>query len=213
MNSISEVFSLLTNVDEYLNVLLQNYGILIYPILFFIIFVETGFVIMPFLPGDSLLFVAGTLAGSGLLNVYLLFVLLSLAAVIGDSVNYVIGKYIGERAFTDEHARFLKKEYLYKTQEFYEKHGGKTIVLARFMPFIRTFAPFVAGIGKMRYSYFLSYNIVGGVLWAGLFIFAGYFLGNIPFVKNNLTIVIFLIIFLSILPGIIKYLRKKIKGL
>lgn len=209
MNLIKVVWRLLTNVDSVVKVLLQTYGVWIYPILFLIIFVETGVVVFPFLPGDSLLFVSGTLAASGALNVYLLFLIMSLAAILGDSINYAIGRYIGPKVFHKEHGKLLKKEYLYKTQAFYEKHGGKTIIIARFMPFIRTFAPFVAGIGRMRYPRFLAYNMLGGILWVCLFVSAGFFFGNIPFVKSNLSAVVLIIIFLSILPGIIEYLKRK----
>lgn len=197
------------HVDKYLNEIILNYGLATYIILFLIIFIETGIVIMPFLPGDSLLFVAGAFAALGSLNIILLFIVLSIAAILGDSVNYMIGKYFGERAFSGN--RFFKKEYLIKTQEFYHRHGGKTIILARFIPIIRTFAPFVAGIGKMNYSRFLLFNIIGGIIWTALFLFAGYFFGGIPIVKDNLTLVIIGIIIISILPPIIQYIRHKIK--
>ncbi|MEK6892708.1 MAG: DedA family protein [Nanoarchaeota archaeon] len=210
MNLIKGAWQLLINVDFAVNALLQAYGFWIYLILFLIIFIETGVVVFPFLPGDSLLFVSGTFAAAGTLNVYLLFIILSFAAILGDSINYAIGRYLGPKVFYKEHGKFLKKEYLHKTQEFYEKHGGKTIIIARFMPFIRTFAPFVAGIGRMQYSKFLAYNIVGAILWVCLFVSAGYFFGNIPFVKNNLTAVVLVIIFLSLLPGIIEYLKRKL---
>jgi membrane-associated protein len=175
-------------------------------LLFFIIFLETGFVVTPFLPGDSLLFAAGAFAGMGWLNVSLLFFLLAIAAILGDTVNYWIGHYIGPRAFSGN-IRFLKQEHLIRTHEFYEKHGGKTIVLARFVPIIRTFAPFVAGIGAMSYGRFVTYNVVGGIAWVALFSFGGYFFGNIPFVKENFTLVILGIIFVSLLPPIIEYLK------
>jgi membrane-associated protein len=173
-----------------------------------IIFLETGLVITPFLPGDSLLFAAGAFAALGALNVWVLFVLLSVAAILGDTVNYWIGHYIGPRAFSGN-IRFLKKEYLDRTHAFYEKYGGKTIILARFIPIIRTFAPFVAGIGAMTYSKFIVYNVVGGIAWVGIFLFGGYFFGNLPFVKDNFTIVILAIIGISVLPGVIEYLRER----
>lgn len=169
---------------------------------------ETGLVVTPFLPGDSLLFAAGTFAGIGSLNVFLLFILLSVAAIIGDTVNYWIGHYIGPRAFSGE-IRFLKKEYMDRTHEFYERHGGKTIILARFVPIVRTFAPFVAGIGAMAYGRFIMYNIVGALLWVSIFTFLGYFFGNLPFVQNNFSLVVLAIILISVLPGVYEYLRER----
>ena len=160
------------------------------------------------MPGDSLIFASGTLAASGLLNVYYLFIILSLAAILGDSLNYFIGKYIGNKIINH---KWIKKEYITETQEFYNKHGGKTIILARFVPIVRTFAPFVAGIGKMNYSKFISYNIFGGILWVGIFVFAGYFFGNIPFVKDNLTLVLLLVIFASLIPILIGFIRNRLK--
>ena len=165
---------------------------------------------MPFLPGDSLLFAIGAFAARGALNVTVLFVLLGLAAILGDSLNYSIGKYLGPKVFKEQ-SRFFKKEYLVKTEQFYEKHGHKTIVIARFIPIIRTFAPFVAGVGKMQYGKFMFYNVLGGVLWVGLMLFAGYFFGNMQFVKENFSAVVIVIIFLSVLPGIIELLRHKLK--
>jgi membrane-associated protein len=182
-----------------------------YLILFLIIFAETGFVVTPFLPGDSLIFAAGALAASlGVLNPWLLFGLLTVAAILGDSVNYAIGHAIGPRVFRED-VRFLKREYLDRTHEFYEKHGGKTIILARFMPIIRTFAPFVAGVGAMTYQKFITYNVVGGIVWVGLFTFLGYFFGNIPAVQHNFTYVILGIIFVSVLPPIYEVLRSRSK--
>ena len=169
---------------------------------------ETGFVVTPFLPGDSLLFAAGTFAAIGSLNVVFLFFLLWFAAVLGDSVNYWIGKKIGPRAF-EQDVRFLKKEYLEKTQRFYDKHGGKTIILARFVPIVRTFAPFVAGVGTMNYGRFFAYNVIGGFLWVGIFLSLGYFFGNIPFVQENFELVIFGIILVSVVPMVIEYVRSK----
>ena len=197
------------NVDKYLEILIGKFGVLTYFILFLIILLETGLVVTPFLPGDSLLFVAGTFASGGFFNIWILFILLSVAAILGDSLNYAIGSYFGAKVF--EKSRFFKKEYLDKTKGFYDKYGKKTIVMARFVPIIRTFAPFVAGVGKMRYSSFISYNIVGGILWVALFLFGGYFFGQVPFVEKNLTLVIFAIIFISILPPVIEYLRHRLK--
>lgn len=204
MNSLINIF---LHLDEYLVTIMQNYGLAIYPILFLIIFCETGLVITPFLPGDSLLFIAGTLASDNLLNITLLFFLLSIAAILGDSLNYMTGNFFGEKVFAK--SRFFKQEYLDKTKKFYQKYGGKTIFLARFVPIIRTFAPFVAGVSKMKYSRFLTFNIVGGITWVALFLFGGFYFGKIPLVKNNLSLFAVLIIFVSILPGIIEILRHK----
>jgi membrane-associated protein len=179
-----------------------------YLILFIVIFIETGLVVTPFLPGDSLLFAAGAFAAKGSFNVSLLFFMLWLAAVLGDTANYWIGHYVGPRVFR-ENVRWLKREYLERTQAFYDKHGGKTIFLARFIPIIRTFAPFVAGIGKMRYGYFITYNVVGGLVWTALFIFGGYFFGNLPLVKDNFSFIIIAIILISVLPAVIEALRSR----
>ncbi|MHB8905432.1 MAG: DedA family protein, partial [Melioribacteraceae bacterium] len=177
--------------------------------LFLVIFAETGFVFTPFLPGDSLLFAAGTFAAIGSFNIHLLFLILSFAAIIGDSVNYWIGHYIGMKLF-EKNNRFLKKEYLERTHKFYEKHGGKTIILARFIPIIRTFAPFVAGVGAMTYTKFIAYNIIGGIAWCAAFIYGGYFFGNLSFVKNNFSFVIMAIILISVLPIFIEYFRHRL---
>jgi membrane-associated protein len=211
MDFISSLIDFILHLDKHLNEIIQTYGIWTYLLLFLIIFMETGLVITPFLPGDSLIFAAGAFAAQGSLNVFVLFVLLSLAAILGDTVNYWIGHYIGPKAFSGN-VRFLKKEYLDRTHAFYEKHGGKTIILARFIPIIRTFAPFVAGIGAMTYSHFIVYNVVGGVLWVGLFTFGGYFFGNLPFVKDNFIIVIITIIFISVLPAVVEVVRERVKG-
>lgn len=202
---IKELLDFILHIDKYLIIVIQNYGVLVYFLLFAILFIETGFVMVPFLPGDSLLFVAGTLAGTGELDVYVLLITLSLAAILGDTLNYWMGSFFGEKVFS----RFIKQDYMERTKIFYEKHGKKTIVLARFVPIIRTFAPFVAGIGKMKYSTFLSYNIIGGLAWVFLFILAGYFFGSIPIVEKNLTLVIFIIIFLSFIPVAMEYWKHR----
>lgn len=212
INHLFELFlklvDLFLNLDAHLHELIIYYGIYTYIILFIIIFAETGFVFTPFLPGDSLLFAAGTFAATGAFDIRLLIILLTIAAILGDTVNYWIGNRIGPKIFQKE-SRFIKKEYLQKTHNFYEKHGGKTIIIARFIPIIRTFAPFVAGIGTMTYSKFILYNIVGGAVWVLLFVLGGYFFGNIPLVKDNFSITIIAIIFISILPGIIEYVRHR----
>jgi membrane-associated protein len=197
------------HLDRHLSVVIQMYGMWTYLILFLVVFCETGLVVTPILPGDSLLFAAGAFAASGALQVQPLFLLLSIAAIGGDTVNYWVGHMIGPKIFQQEKIRFMKKEYLDRTHEFYERHGGKTIILARFIPIIRTFAPFVAGIGRMTYLHFISYNVVGGIAWIALFIFGGYFFGNIAVVKEHFTLVILAIIFISILPGIIEFARQR----
>jgi len=210
MEFIKYLIDLFLHLDKHLNEIIQQYGVITYVILFFVIFAETGFVFTPFLPGDSLLFAAGTFAALGSFNVNILFAILAIAAVLGDTINYWIGHFLGVKLFY-KYPRILKKEYLDRTHKFYEKHGGITIIIARFIPIVRTFAPFVAGIGSMSYSRFIAYNIIGGVAWCALFVYAGYFFGNISFVKNNFSIVIITIVFISILPGIIEFLRHKIK--
>ena len=203
------LFDFILHVDQHLSEFITNYGTWIYGILFLIIFIETGLVVMPFLPGDSLLFAAGALAAStGAMNPWLLGFILFVAAVLGDTLNYHIGKFIGPRVF-EMHNRFINKEHLMKTHYFFEKHGGKTIIIARFLPFIRTFAPFVAGAGEMHYRNFLIFNMVGAALWVGSFVTIGYLFGNLPLIKDNFTHLIFGIIILSILPGIIGYIRHK----
>ena len=211
MEIISGLVDFILHLDVHLNTIIKNFGIWTYLILFLIIFLETGVVVTPFLPGDSLLFAAGTFAALGSLNVFALFILLTLAAILGDTLNYWIGHFIGPRAFSGN-TRFLKKEYLDRTHVFYEKYGGKTIILARFIPIIRTFAPFVAGIGAMDYPHFFFYNVIGAVLWVSIFTFGGYFFGNLPFVRDNFTIVIMVIIFISVLPGVFEFLREKFKS-
>lgn len=208
MELINSFIDFFIHLDVYLGEIIQNYGFWTYAILFIIIFMETGFVVTPFLPGDSLLFAAGTFSALGLLNPVLLFALLTIGAILGDAVNYWIGSKIGSRAF-EKNYRFLNREHLEKTQRFYEKYGGKTIVLARFVPIVRTFAPFVAGVGTMKYKKFAYYNIIGAFIWTSLFIFGGYFFGNIPVVRHNFEIVILSIIIISILPMVIEYIRSR----
>ena len=211
MELIRTFIEILMHLDKHLGGVIQDYGSWTYLILFVIIFCETGLVITPILPGDSLLFAAGAFAAVGSLKASWLFVLLSIAAVAGDTVNYWIGYIVGPKVFHKENVRFLNKQYLNRAHQFYEEYGGKTIIIARFVPIIRTFAPFVAGIGKMTYMRFISYNIFGGVLWIGAFIFGGQFFGNIPIVKKNFTFVIFAIIIISIMPGVIEYFRQRQK--
>ena len=211
MEFISRIIDIIVHLDKHLAQLIQNYGAWTYMILFVVVFCETGLVVTPFLPGDSLLFAAGTFAALGSLKVGWLFLVLSAAAIIGDTVNYWIGHIIGPKAFNKERARFFKKEYLDRTHQFYEKYGGETIIIARFVPIIRTFAPFVAGIGKMTYWKFISYNVIGGVGWVAVFVFAGYFFGSIPLVKRHFTIIIFAIILISMIPGIVEFIRHRRK--
>jgi membrane-associated protein len=211
MNLLLYIIDIILHMDKYLGQIIQEYGTWTYLLLFLVIFIETGLVVVPFLPGDSLLFAAGTFAGMGYLNISILFVLLATAAILGDTVNYWIGHAIGPRAFSGN-IRFLKKEYLDRTHAFYEKHGGKTIIIARFIPIIRTFAPFVAGVGAMTYPKFISYNVIGGVAWVALFTFGGYFFGNLTIVQENFSFVIFAIIFISILPAIIEFIRGRLKS-
>lgn len=208
MEILVRVIRIFLHLDQHLNIVIQNYGIWTYLIIFLIVFCETGLVIAPLLPGDSLLFAAGSFAGMGMLDVRLLFLLLSVAAILGDSVNYYIGRYMGPKVFQKGNSRIFKKEYLDKTHKFYEKYGGKTIILARFIPIVRTFAPFVAGVGNMSYGRFAVYNITGGIVWVGLFVFGGYYFGGLPIVKQNFSIVILAIIFISILPGMVAFIRR-----
>lgn len=207
MNTIWTFINIFLHLDQYLNSVIQTYGVWTYFLLFLIIFLETGLVVTPFLPGDSLLFAAGTFAALGAMKVEVLYLLLAAAAIFGDTVNYWIGHLIGLRAFSGR-IRFLKQEYLQRTHEFYEKHGAKTIILARFIPIIRTFAPFVAGVGEMTYWKFLSFNVFGGLLWVAIFIFGGYYFGNLSFVRKNFTLVVLAIILISVLPGVVEYLKR-----
>jgi membrane-associated protein len=207
---LQTIFSFFLEIDKNLAIAVNSYGLWIYPILFLIIFCETGLVVTPFLPGDSLLFAAGTLAAIGQISIVLLLIFICIAAIVGDTINYLIGYYFGEKAFKSK-SRWFKKEHLVKTQLFYEKYGGKTIILARFIPIIRTFAPFVAGIGKMNYSKFLFYNVIGGIAWVSFFLLGGYFLGSLPLIRDNLSLFLIGIIFLSLLPIPIEYFRERIK--
>jgi membrane-associated protein len=208
MDLIRQFIDYFLHLDVHLNELIRDYGGWTYGILFAIIFCETGLVVTPFLPGDSLLFATGALAAGGSMNVFFLWVLLCVAAVLGDSVNYAIGKAVGTRVFKPD-ARVLKTEYLRRTEEFYAKYGGKTIIIARFIPIVRTYAPFVAGACSMNYAKFITYNVVGGVIWITSFLFAGYYFGNIPAVKDNFGLVIVAIIVLSVLPGVFEYIKSK----
>ena len=206
MEQIKFLIDLFLHLDEYMANIISQYGTWTYGILFVVIFIETGLVVMPFLPGDSLLFAAGTFAALGSLNVWFIIGLLIVAAVVGDAVNYTIGHYLGERAYN---IKWIKREYLEKTHAFFEKHGGKAIFLARFVPIVRTFAPFVAGIGKMTYGYFATYNIVGGITWVMTFSLLGYFFGNIPFVKANFEFVIVAIILISVVPMFVEWWKAR----
>jgi len=209
MDFLLHVMDLLLHLDKHLAALLAQYGSWVYAILFLIIFVETGLVVMPFLPGDSLLFVAGALWAVSGMNVHALALALVVAAILGDSVNYAVGNYLGPKVFHWEDSRWFNRKALDRTHAFYEKHGGKTIVIARFLPFLRTFAPFVAGIGSMTYVRFAAYNVFGALLWVVSLVYAGYFFGNLPIIRNNLTLVILAIIGLSLLPLVIAFVREK----
>jgi len=211
MEFIKSVIDFVLHLDVHLSELIQNYGLWTYLILFVVIFCETGLVVTPFLPGDSLIFAAGTFAARGDMKVGLLFVLLAAAAILGDTVNYWVGKIIGPKVFQKENSRIFKKRYLAQTHEFYEKYGAETIIIARFVPIVRTFAPFVAGIGRMTYGKFLSYNVIGGIAWVALFTFGGYFFGNIPFVKKNFSLVIIAIILISLVPVLYEFLKHRKK--
>ncbi|MGG5903127.1 MULTISPECIES: DedA family protein [Sphingobacterium] len=210
MDLIYSLIDFILHIDDHLVEIVNNYQTWTYLILFLIIFAETGLVVTPFLPGDSLLFAAGAIIAKPEtnLNVFVMWGLLMVAGILGDMVNYHIGKYIGPKAFSGKY-KFLKKEYLEKTEKFYEKYGGKTIIYARFVPIVRTFAPFVAGVGSMSYGKFASYNVIGAILWVTSFLFIGYFFGGLPIIKDNFTIVVFAIIFLSILPPIIEIVKEK----
>lgn len=210
MEWLEMIIDFIIHIDQHLVEIVGEYGVWTYGILFLIIFAETGFVVTPFLPGDSLLFAAGALAATGVLNPWFLFFLLFVAAVLGDSVNYAMGSYFGIRVFKEE-AKIFKMEYLRKTEGFYEKYGGKTIVIARFMPIVRTYAPFVAGASSMHYPRFIFYNVLGGAIWVGIFILVGYLFGNIPIVKNNFSIAVLGIILLSIIPIFVEFFKARMK--
>lgn len=209
MGLIGSLWDLVIHLDRHLSGIIQDYGAWTYLLLFLIVFCETGLVVTPILPGDSLLFAVGTFAAAGALDLTLVLLLLSLAAVSGDTVNYAIGYRVGPRIFHGHSVRFLNREYLDRTHQFYERHGAKTIVIARFVPIIRTFAPFVAGIGQMSYGRFIAYNVIGGASWVCLLVLGGYAFGNLPAVRQNFTFVILAIIGLSLLPGVIEYLRQR----
>ncbi|QNL51499.1 DedA family protein [Olivibacter sp. SDN3] len=210
MEIITSVIDFILHIDKHLVEIVNDYQTWTYLILFLIIFAETGLVVTPFLPGDSLLFAAGAIIAKPEtdLQIFVMCGLLIIAAILGDLVNYHIGKYVGPKAFSGKY-KLLKKEYLEKTQQFYIKHGGKTIIYARFIPIVRTFAPFVAGIGTMSYSRFASYNVIGGIIWVVAFLFLGYYFGGLPVIKNNFTYVIFAIILLSVLPAVVEMFRGK----
>ena len=205
---------LLTNTEGTLDALVTDYGVWVYAILFLIIFCETGLVVTPFLPGDSLLFLAGTIAhrANNDLNITLLIGILIVAAILGDALNYTIGRFFGEKLFGDPNSKIFKQSYLEKTNKFYEKHGGKTIIIARFVPIVRTFAPFVAGMGHMTYKHFFSFNVIGGVAWIAIFCLLGYFVGGFEIVQNNLKVIVVLIVIISILPGVFEVVRNKMKN-
>ena len=209
MDIIIYLIDFFIHLDKYLPIIIQSFGIWAYVIVFLVVFCETGLVVTPVLPGDSLLFALGAFAAQGALNIEILLISLCIAAIAGDTVNYAIGHYIGPKVFHYEGSRFFKKEYLLRTHQFYEKHGGKTIIIAQFMPIIRTFAPFVAGVGAMTYSKFILFNVTGCISWVCIFLLGGYFFGNIQVVKNNFTLVVIVIVIISVLPGFIGYWRQR----
>lgn len=209
MELIKYLFDLFLHLDVHLNIIINQYGTLTYIILFLVIFCETGLVVTPFLPGDSLIFAAATFAARGALNVNYLFLILASASFLGDTVNYWIGHFLGPKIFHKENVRFLKKEYLDRTHKFYETYGAKTVLFTRFIPIIRTFAPFVAGIGSMTYSKFVAYIILGAVSWVAIFAYGGFYFGNIEFIKNNFSLVIIAVICISLVPGIVGYLKQR----
>ncbi|WP_066304243.1 DedA family protein [Bacillus sp. FJAT-29814] len=206
---VSSLLDIFLHLDQHLSVYMNEYGPFIYLILFIIVFCETGLVIMPFLPGDSLLFATGALAAAGSIKLLPIYLIFSIAAIAGDTVNYAIGHYLRDKVVARENIRFIKKEYLDRTTEFFNKHGSATIILARFVPIIRTFAPFVAGVGSMPYRKFLSFNAIGGILWVSIALFAGYFFGNIPVVKDNFSIVVLGIVVVSLLPVVFTMIKNK----
>ncbi len=203
MNLLITAFEYVMHINVHLKELIATYGLWTYGLLFFIIFMETGFVVTPFLPGDSLIFAAGSLAPNGSFNVFVLFFLFAAAAILGDTVNYWIGHAIGARAYTGE-VKWIKKEYMERTHAFFEKHGGMAIFLARFVPIIRTFAPFVAGVGEMSYGYFITWNVIGGLCWVTLFLAGGYALGNLPWVQEHFSVIIIMIVLISVIPAVVE---------
>lgn len=209
MEWLNYFIDFILHLDTHLYEIVSAYGIWVYGLLFIIVFAETGLVITPFLPGDSLLFAAGAISATGAMNPHFLVVILIIAAVLGDTVNYWIGHYLGPKVFTKEQSWVFNREHLERTHRFYERHGGKTIIIARFIPIIRTFAPFVAGIGAMSYTRFIAYNVIGGVLWVVSFIYAGFYFGNLEFVKKNFTLVIMAIIVISVIPAVVEFLRQR----
>lgn len=208
MDFILKLIQIFIHLDEYLGEVIRNYGTWTYLLLFLIIFMETGFVVTPFLPGDSLIFAAGTFAGMGDINLWILWILLCGAAIAGDTANYWIGHYIGPKAFSGQ-IRFLRKDYLDRTHAFFERHGGKTIIIARFIPIIRTFAPFVAGVGAMTYGHFIAYNVIGGISWVSLFLLGGYFFGGLKFVQDNFSFVVLAIILISVMPAVVEFIKER----
>jgi membrane-associated protein len=211
MDWILKLIDFVLHVDVYLNDIIAHYGMWTYGLLFFVIFMETGFVVTPFLPGDSLIFAAAAFAARGVLNPWLIFILMSIAAIAGDTANYWIGNRVGAKAYTGE-VKWIKKEYMERTHAFFEKHGGKAIFLARFVPIIRTFAPFVAGVSQMPYGYFVRWNIIGGVAWVATFTLLGYFFGNIPFVQKNFELVIIAILVISVIPIVVEVVKARKKS-
>ena len=211
MELLTSLLDLFLHLDKHLAEIMAEYGAWTYAILFLVIYMETGFVVTPFLPGDSLLFAAGSFAAIGSFNPLFLYFMLCCASIAGDSTNYWIGHFIGPKILARENSRILKKRYLDRTHKFYEKYGGKTVIIARFVPIVRTFAPFLAGVGAMNYPRFIIFCVIGALLWVGGFVWAGYFFGNLPFVKNNFSIVILAIILISVLPGVVEYFRHRRK--
>jgi len=207
MELFSYFIDLILHLDRHLASLIESYGLWTYLVLFLIVFAETGLVVTPILPGDSLLFAAGTFAGRGSLHPLLLFAVLSAAAILGDTVNYWVGKYFGEHFIRGRGRRWIKQKHLDRTHAFFEKYGGKTIILARFVPIVRTFAPFVAGLGTMTYGRFVAYNVIGGLLWVGICLGAGYFFGSHPIVQNNFSLVVLAIVIISLIPAVTEYFR------
>jgi membrane-associated protein len=212
MDLVPQLIDILLHIDKYLDLIIQRYGLLTYVLLFIVVFCETGLVVTPFLPGDSLLFAVGAFAARGSLELVVALMVLAAAAILGDTVNYWIGAVVGPKVFHKENVRFLNRKHLDRTHEFYERYGGKTIVIARFVPIVRTFAPFVAGIGKMTYGRFLSYNVFGGLLWVLLLVLGGYYFGNIGIVRRNFSLVIVAIVVISILPGVVEALRQRARS-